>query len=46
MEVTDKLIKLLVLSPNGINDMMHDINVVESSCNLGGIYRGMIIYIL
>lgn len=28
--VTDKLIKLLVLSPNGINDMMHDINVVKA----------------
>lgn len=38
VEVTDKLIKLLVLSPNGINDMMHDINVVESSCNLGEVY--------
>lgn len=34
----EKIIKTIILSPNGIEDMLGDLNVVESSCNLGEIY--------
>ena len=33
-----KLIDTIILSPNGISNMIGSLNVVESSCNLGEIY--------
>lgn len=37
-ETVDKLIDAVILSPNGISNMIGSLNVVESSCNLGEIY--------
>lgn len=34
----DKIIEMIILSPNGIHNMLGSLNVVESSCNLGEIY--------
>lgn len=36
----DKIIELVLLFPNGINDMMPGLTIVESSCNLGEIHMG------
>lgn len=34
----EKLIDAIILSPNGLSNMIGSLNVVESSCNLGEIY--------
>lgn len=34
----DKIIDAIILSPNGISNMIGSLNVVESSCNLGEVY--------
>lgn len=35
---TDKIIYSILLSPNGVNNMIDNLGVVESSCNLGEVY--------
>ena len=37
-ETVDKIIDAIILSPNGISNMIGSLNVVESSCNLGEVY--------
>lgn len=37
-ETVYKIIDAIILSPNGISNMIGSLNVVESSCNLGEIY--------
>lgn len=37
-ESGDKVISTIILSPNGVNNILGDLGVVESSCNLGEIY--------
>ncbi|HEY4533906.1 MAG TPA: beta-Ala-His dipeptidase [Fusobacterium sp.] len=38
-EFSEKLIDTILLSPHGISEMFGGLGVVESSCNLGEIYR-------
>lgn len=37
-QTTDKIIDAIILSPNGIHEMLGNLGVVESSCNLGEVY--------
>ena len=37
-ESSDKIVSTIILSPNGINNILGELGVVESSCNLGEIY--------
>ncbi|WP_022820152.1 beta-Ala-His dipeptidase [Fusobacterium russii] len=37
-ETVYKIIDAIILSPNGISNMIGSLNVVESSCNLGEVY--------
>lgn len=37
-ESTEKIIDTVLLSPNGISNMLGSLGVVESSCNLGEVY--------